>query len=140
MLQLLQAKCWRATVCHKHLHPLPIRVHQPLLPPLPYDLLLSFLFFFYLFLLLCLQLLLHMVDLPQQVVDEDGAPQVSLRVLQEPKLLQGQLQDAAPLLLYYQVLQMRRTRFCSSLVQEPIHGDKENNSRNFTCTFTFVVI
>lgn len=114
MLQLLQAELWRAAVHHQHLHPRPVRVQQPPLPPLSYNLLLLFFLFFYfiLFFLLLfgLQLLLLMVDLPQQVVDEDGAPQVGLGVLQEPQLLQGQLQDAAPVLLQYQVLQVKNTK------------------------------
>lgn len=86
------------------------------MPPLSYDLLFVFLLFFYfiffflLLFLFSLQLLLLMVDLPQQVVDEDGAPQVGLGVLQEPQLLQGQLQDAAPVLLQYQVLQVTNTK------------------------------
>lgn len=118
MLQVLQAKRRRAAVRHQHLHSLPVRVHQPPLPALSNDPLLAFFFFlllfyfifFFFFLLLGLQLLLLMVDLPQQVVDEDGAPQVGLGVLQEPQLLQGQLQDAAPVLLQYQVLQMTNTK------------------------------
>lgn len=114
MLQLLQAKLWRAAVHHQHLHPRPVRVQQPPLPPLSYNLLLLFFLFFYFILffllLFSLQLLLLMVDLPQQVVDEDGAPQVGLGVLQEPQLLQGQLQDAAPVLLQYQVLQVKNTK------------------------------
>lgn len=114
MLQLLQAKLWRAAVHHQHLHPRPVRVQQPPLPPLSYNLFLLFFLFFYFILffllLFSLQLLLLMVDLPQQVVDEDGAPQVGLGVLQEPQLLQGQLQDAAPVLLQYQVLQVKNTK------------------------------
>lgn len=108
MLQLLQAKRRRAAVHHQHLHPRPVRVQQPPLAPLSCNLLLFYFIFF--FFLLSLQLLLLMVDLPQQVVDEDGAPQVGLGVLQEPQLLQGQLQDAAPVLLQYQVLQMTNTK------------------------------
>lgn len=76
-----------------------------MLPPLH-----SFLLLLYFILFLGLQLLLLMVNLPQQVVDEDRAPQVGLRVLQEPQLLQGQLQDAAPVLLQYQVLQVETTQ------------------------------
>lgn len=114
MLQLLQAELWRAAVHHQHLHPRPVRVQQPPLPPLSYNLFLLFFLFFYFILffllLFSLQLLLLMVDLPQQVVDEDGAPQVGLGVLQEPQLLQGQLQDAAPVLLQYQVLQVKNTK------------------------------
>lgn len=85
MLQLLQAELWRAAVHHQHLHPRPVRVQQPPLPPLSYNLFLLFFLFFYFILffllLFSLQLLLLMVDLPQQVVDEDGAPQVGLGVL-----------------------------------------------------------
>ena len=115
MLQLLQAELWRAAVHHQHLHPRPVRVQQPPLSPLSYNLLLLFFLFlyfilFFLLLFFGLQLLLLMVDLSQQVVDEDGAPQVGLRVLQEPQLLQGQLQDAAPVLLQYQVLQVKNTK------------------------------
>lgn len=109
MLQLLQAKRWRAAVHHQHLHPRPVRVQQPPLAPLSCNLLLLFFFIIFFFFLLGLQLILFMVDLPQQVVDEDGASQVGLRVLQDTQLLQGQLQDAAPVLLQYQVLQMTNT-------------------------------
>lgn len=105
MLQLLQAERRRAAVHHQHLHPRPVWVPKPLLGPLACHSLLLYSIFFFLFLLLfSLQLLLLMVDLPQQVVDEDGAPQVGLGVFQEPQLLQGQLQDAAAVLLQYQVL------------------------------------
>lgn len=51
-----------------------------------------------------------MVDLPQQIVDEDGAPQVGLGVVQETQLLEGEAQDAAALLTAYQVLRDRKTK------------------------------
>lgn len=84
--QLVQAERRGAAVHHQHLHPRPVRV-QPLRARFRR------------------KLLLLIVDLPQQVVDEHRAPQVGLGVLQEPELLQGQLQDAAPVLLQDQVLQ-----------------------------------
>lgn len=112
VLQIFQAKCLRTALHHQHLHFGIVWAQKPPLAPLSCNLLLLFLcllfylvlFFFLLLLLFSLQLLLLMVNLPQQVVDEDRTPQVGLGVLQEPQLFQGQLQNAAPVLLQYQVL------------------------------------
>lgn len=59
-----------------------------------------------------------MVDLPQQVVDEDRAPEVGLWVLQEPQLLQRELQDAAAVLLQYQVLPTQKVEPSQTLQKQ----------------------
>lgn len=82
-LQLLQATWLGAAVCDQNLYSLSVRVLQPALALCTSN---NNPFFFLLYLslcllfLLCFQLLLFMVDLPQQIVNEDGAPQVDLRV------------------------------------------------------------
>lgn len=133
LAQVLQAERWRAALHHQHLDLSAVRTQRQ--PPLGalhhhrrhlllllYLLALLILYIFLIFLSRLLLLLLTpplmVVNLPQQIVDEDRAPQVGLRVLQEPQLLQGQFQNAAAVLLQDQVLEgcKQRATLASSLV------------------------
>lgn len=76
--------------CHHDLQSLPVQVQKPLL----------FFFFFFLSIPRSVSVSLPVVrvDLAQQVVDENGAAQEGLGVVQETQLLQRQTQNAAAFL------------------------------------------
>lgn len=128
VLQVLQAKRWRAALHHQHLDFGAVRrTQQPPLAPLHrrrhFLRLLRLLLYFLLFLFRLL-LLLIVVNLPQQIVDEDGASQVGLGVLQEPELLQGQFENAAAVLLQYQVLKgnKQKAALATPSLLHPVHA------------------